>query len=152
MDPVTPLKVLKQRMAIYEAELKKAGKSLEVEKPLRREAYVAKDSETAWKEGGVNLLHKWRNYFNWGHVQDEDGNIVDPKTHDFDSVVDMMKKRYILGDPDEVIEQVERCQKELGATEMVFQLQFPGMSHENAVNAIKLIGKRVIPYFERQNA
>jgi len=151
MDPVTPLKVLKERMSMYEEELRRAGKEPAVEKPLRREAYVANDNETAWKEGGDKILQKWHNYFVWGHVQDEDGKLLDPEEHDFDVMKEMMRRRYVVGDPDAVIEQAERYQKELGATQLVFQLQFPGLTHEKAMNAIRLIGERVIPYFRDQS-
>ena len=51
-DPVTPLKVLKERKQVYLDALAETGKDAsQVEFPLRREAYVAEESERAWEEG-----------------------------------------------------------------------------------------------------
>ena len=50
-DPVTPLNVLKERMAAYREEIGKAGRRFEdLENPLFKEAFVGDTTDQAWED------------------------------------------------------------------------------------------------------
>lgn len=149
-DPVTPLKVLKERNKIYLDELRRLGKDPErMERPLWREAYVANNDDEAWQEAKDGVLYIYgRDYFRWGHLQDEEGREINPETTSFEEYVESVRKRFIIRGIDGFIDEVDKYRRELGINYMVFRVYFPGMRHDKVMNAIRLIGTKIIPYFE----
>ena len=143
-DPVTPLSILKDRVADYKDELGKVGKRFEdFEFPLMREAFVADSTEQAWEDARDGVLHNYREYLQWGHLQDEEGREV----REFDQALETLRKRFIIGSPEDVIRESERYSKELGTSNLVFRMQFPGTPHDKVMKAIRLIGEEVMPHF-----
>jgi hypothetical protein len=62
----------------------------------------------------------------------------------------MEKTPYVLfGTPDFLIEKFKRLES-LGYTEMLLGIE--GMSHEDNMKAIEMLGKHVLPAFEREPA
>jgi alkanesulfonate monooxygenase SsuD/methylene tetrahydromethanopterin reductase-like flavin-dependent oxidoreductase (luciferase family) len=149
-DPITPIKVLKKHMEVYKEELKKFGKDFyKLERPLRREAYISENAEKAWEEVKDGILYLYgENYYRWGALQDEDGKPLTPEKISFDEYVEVLKKRFIIGGPEDFINEVERYKKELEVNNIVLRIQFPKIPHEKVLKAIKLIGEKVIPYFK----
>lgn len=149
-DPITPIKVLKAHMKVYKEELKIVGKDFyKLERPLRREAYISENAEKAWEEVKEGILYLYgENYYKWGALQDENGEPLTPEKISFNEYVEILKRRFIIGGVDEFINEVEKYEKELEVNNMVLRLQFPNLSHEKILKAIKLIGEKVIPYFK----
>lgn len=148
--PILPLKILKQRIEAYKEELKAStGKDYsQVERPLRREAFIDVDSSAAFEYGRESTEEHYRYYLREGlELLDEEGRIL--KISDIDSLWNILKNRYIIGSPDEFIGQVERFGKETGATTVVLKLHSmdPDEYHPKVMKAIELIGKKVLPYF-----
>ncbi|MEM2896035.1 MAG: LLM class flavin-dependent oxidoreductase [Candidatus Bathyarchaeia archaeon] len=150
-DPITPIGVLKNHMKVYREELKRVGKDFyELERPLRREAYISENAEKAWEEAKDGILYLYgENYYRWGALQDEDGSPLTPERISFDDYVEALKKRFIIGGPEDFISEVERYKKELEVNNIVLRVQFPGIPNERVIKAIKLIGEKVIPYFKQ---
>lgn len=143
-DQSTPLSKHKEVFAIYRQMLKKYGKDFSrIEVPLLREVYIAKDLDTARKDVEMQMVGKYRLYFRWNlpilkMCYDREEDIT------FES---LLKDTIIIGSPDECIGQIEKYGKELGVNHMVFRIQFKGFSHKKTVEAMKLFGEKVIPYF-----
>lgn len=149
MDPVTPQAVLKQRRAAFKDEVKKVGRAeAKMETPLFREAYVSKTDNQAWKEVLEPVLHIYKEYYDWGHMQDEDGNLVDPKKVSYEQFLELLRRRFIVGSVDRCIEQIENYEREVGVDHMIFRIHFPGLSHKLASGAIKLFADKVMPHFK----
>ncbi|MEM2071582.1 MAG: LLM class flavin-dependent oxidoreductase [Nitrososphaerota archaeon] len=150
-DPVTPLSVLKERNRVYLDELRKIGKNPEkVERVLWREAYVSLTDDAAWEDVRDGVLYIYgKDYFRWGHLQDDAGREIDPSNTSFEEYVETLRRRFIIKGVTGFIDEVDRYRRELGINHMVFRVYFPGMSHEKARNAIKLIGEKIIPYFQQ---
>lgn len=145
-DPVTPMSVLKQRVEAYNDSLRAAGKNPEdLEFPLMREAYVASTNEQALDEALGFALNNYRDYLKWGHMLDEYGRPVD--TNDEKSL-ELLEKRFIMGNPEECIARIEKTVKELHTTLLIFRVQFSGLPFEKARNAITLFAEKVFPYFD----
>ena len=148
-DPVTPLKVLKERKQVYLDALAETGKDAsQVEFPLRREAYVAEESEQAWEEAREPMLYNYQEYLDWGHLVDDQGR---PVKRGAEPMVNL-RQRFIVGSPDDCIRQIKRYQEELGTTSMHFRIQFPGLDHGKILNSIRLLGEEVLPHFQRPAA
>ncbi len=149
MDPVTDINVLKRRMEAYRDELKKLNKTV-TEYPLRREVYISEDENDIEKAKELMLESYKEDYYAWGHLQDSQGNEIDPKKVPYEEIKEQVLSRMIIGKPDYAIGEIERYQKELGATELMIKLSFPGIDHKMRVKSIEVIAKKVIPYFERK--
>jgi alkanesulfonate monooxygenase SsuD/methylene tetrahydromethanopterin reductase-like flavin-dependent oxidoreductase (luciferase family) len=53
----------------------------------------------------------------------------------------------IIGTPDQVIAQLQACQREAYFEEVMCQVYAAGMHHENSLRSIQLLGHEVLPYF-----
>ena len=58
---------------------------------------------------------------------------------------ELARDRFIIGTPDDLVAEAERCRTELGATTMLLRIQWPGMDQARILDQIRLIGQRVIP-------
>jgi len=145
-DPITPLEVLKQRLADYNAALKRHSKPTSgVEFPLMREVYCAESDEQAWAEARDPMLYVYQEYLDWGHMQDEQGNPVLPGDK---GALEMLRKRFIVGSPETCVRECRKYQHEFGATNMIMRMKFPGLAHERVLNSIKLWSEKVMPHIQ----
>ncbi len=150
-DPVTPFEVLKDRYTAYRDELKKHRKDFyKLERPMFRECYVTEKKTDAWKESKNHVLGIYGDYYKWGHLQDENGKPVKPEETSYDEFLEILQKRFIMGDPDTVIELIDKYRKTLELTEIIFRIHFPDMPHKKVMSAIRLLGERVLPYFAKK--
>ncbi len=58
---------------------------------------------------------------------------------------DLARDRFLLGSPNEIVSEIRRYGDELGVTQMIFRMQWPGMSQEKTLRQIELMGRDVIP-------
>jgi alkanesulfonate monooxygenase SsuD/methylene tetrahydromethanopterin reductase-like flavin-dependent oxidoreductase (luciferase family) len=142
--------VVKERLKAYKESLREAGKDYaQLEKPIRREAYVADDADRAWEECKDALIYEYGNiYYKMGALRDENGRLIDFGSANFDDMVDLVKKRFIIGSPDDLISEAERYEREFDRDLLILRLQAPGLENEKVLRAIKIIGEKVIPYFQ----
>ncbi|MBI3325916.1 MAG: hypothetical protein HYZ81_04335 [Nitrospinae bacterium] len=56
----------------------------------------------------------------------------------------VLEGRFILGSPDECATEVAKYQ-ELGVEELILRCQWPGMPGEEALRALQLFGREVLP-------
>ncbi|KXB00002.1 luciferase [candidate division MSBL1 archaeon SCGC-AAA259M10] len=124
----------------YDDIREQEGETMEV--PVIREAFVAPSREEAVEIGRKYLGPKYKRYIEWG--QDEAMEDEEDLHRSFD---DLTEDRFLLGTPEEVSDQIERCEKKLDANYMIFRIQWPGLPHEKALRCIQLIGDEIIPNF-----
>ena len=72
--------------------------------------------------------------------------ITDKQQVDFES----LKNRFVIGDPDYAIRQIERYRDELGATELICWMHVPGVSGADALQSVELFAREVMPAFTSQ--
>jgi alkanesulfonate monooxygenase SsuD/methylene tetrahydromethanopterin reductase-like flavin-dependent oxidoreductase (luciferase family) len=143
-DQSTPLSIHKKKFEYYRSALRKYGKDPNtMDFPLLRELYIADNLETARKDVEKEMIGKYRLYYKW-ELPILRTTYGSEEEITFDS---LRKDTVIVGDPDEVISQIEKYQKELGINHMILRIQFKGFDHEKTLSAIKLFGDKVIPYF-----
>ena len=144
INPHARLPVLQQQMVLYKKALAAAGRPFPVELPIIKETYVARDRRTAIQECGPFLEAKYKAYGAWG--QDK----ALPQGDSFDVAFDeLIKDRFIIGDPDDCVRELLRHQDALGVNCFIFRVQWPGMEQAKVLRTIKLLAERVIPALSR---
>jgi probable F420-dependent oxidoreductase len=142
-DPVTPFSVLKARLEVYKKTLAKHGKpTVDFDFPLMREAYCAETDAQAWEEAGDAVLAPYKEYLAWGHLLDDSGRPVPP---DHPGALDTVRSRFIIGSPETCIQEALRCRDELGCTNLVMRMKFPGIPSDGVMRSVRLWGEKVIP-------
>jgi alkanesulfonate monooxygenase SsuD/methylene tetrahydromethanopterin reductase-like flavin-dependent oxidoreductase (luciferase family) len=145
-DPITPLAVLKERMVEYKATLQSVNKpSTGFEFALCREVHCAETDEQALKEAWEPMLYIYREYLEWGHMLDEQGQPVAPGD---ERALGLLRGRFIIGSPETCVRECQKYARELGVTNMVMRMKYPGLSHENVSKSIKLWGEKVMPHIQ----
>ena len=137
---------LRKKYQYYEECLEEAGRSYEeTHKPLRREAYVAEDDETAWEEVGEALLYEYGNVY--GDYSDA-GHIFDPEDSSaIEELQEHSEDRFIVGGPETVIEEFEKFVDDLAVDEFLLRMHFPGLDPKDAEKSMRIFAEEVIPHF-----
>jgi probable F420-dependent oxidoreductase len=137
---VSTFSIVKEQIALYRRTRAEAGLPPAAESAHSIECYVAADRRRAFDESAPYIAAKYRSYFAWGM----DGNLPGESAATL-SLEELVRDRFVIGTPDDVIRDCRRRRDELGATHLVVRFNFPGMSQANVLNAIRLFGREVIP-------
>lgn len=137
--PTADLEALRKCYGIYRKALAGQGKSQGTEIPACRELFVARTQREALERGGKPLAKFYReSYFKWSHPLAGKDEMTDEE---------IMRDRFVVGDPDACIAQIERFQKKMGWTHLICRMAVPGIRHEALLEEIRLFGNTVIPHF-----
>ena len=143
-DPITPFAILKHRLTDYRGALAKKEEPVVAPEFLSmREAYCAETDEKAWKEARDPVLYIYREYLDSGHMQDEDGRPVRPGEN---NALELLRRRFIIGSPETCIRECRKYRDELGVTNLVLRMKFPGLQHDRVMNSIKLWAEKVMAF------
>lgn len=146
-NPHVSFDTLRRQVALYQDALTKEGKRFPSEFPIRRELSISGTSDRAYELAEQYLAEKYSTYRKWGQ------DTVLPKSETFDRPFDeLAHERFIIGSPNECIEQISKLREKLGFNHFVFRVQWPGMKHSDAMDAINLLGTKVIPHFKDSKA
>jgi alkanesulfonate monooxygenase SsuD/methylene tetrahydromethanopterin reductase-like flavin-dependent oxidoreductase (luciferase family) len=110
-----------------------------------REAYVATSTSRAWEEARDPVLSIYKEYLDWGHMQDEEGKPVPPGNEK--ALDDALHQRFMIGDPDFCVQYIEKLQADLGVNNIVMRMKFPGLAHDKVMASIRLFAEKVMPHF-----
>jgi alkanesulfonate monooxygenase SsuD/methylene tetrahydromethanopterin reductase-like flavin-dependent oxidoreductase (luciferase family) len=140
INPHATLQTIARQMGLYRQALARAGKPFPSELPMMREVFVAESRAEAIRLARPSLEAKYQAYVQWGQHR------VLPKDDDMTQAFgDLVRDRFILGDPTECATEIRRHADATGATTMVFRVHWPGMPHEAVIRAIRLLGEKVRP-------
>ena len=103
--------------------------------PMFREMHVAMDSQRAELEMKEAFERMYASYARWGQ----------PGEHYDQDFEVLRRERIVVGNPDECAEEVRRYTEEFEVPFMFFRTYWPGMEPEQALDAIRLFGREVIP-------
>jgi alkanesulfonate monooxygenase SsuD/methylene tetrahydromethanopterin reductase-like flavin-dependent oxidoreductase (luciferase family) len=141
--PFTPLRILKTDFAKYEKYLTEVGRTIEtIERPLRRELYVARNRDRARERARFFLEKRLQDHIEWWQ-KSKSGRAFAERVQD----VDLLDDACIVGTPDDCIERIETYRRDLGVNHMLLRMQFPSMSEQESLEVLELFGKAVLPYF-----
>jgi len=130
-----------RQTGVYKAALEKAGKPFPPEKfRLSKELYVAPTREQAERDAYPYIKAKYDAYSAWG----QDG--VLPAGESFShSIEQLSKNRFIIGTPEDCVEQIMAHHAAIGFNDFSFRLHYPGMPHRQVMTALELFAERVLP-------
>jgi|SRR5579875_466724 len=145
INPHAPLPGLERQWRLYRETLAEAGHPLPAMRPTLVELHVAPSSEEAVAIAHPFLAAKYAAYAQWGQdkVMPEGGAFL----VDFEQLA---RDRFVLGDPQTVIEELERRITGLESNFFICRVGWAGMENGPQLKVIELMGKHVLPYFRRK--
>ena len=109
--------------------------------PLTRDVIIADTDREARALAEQHIMISYRKEYagGWRHP------FIDASiATDLDA---LMKDRFLIGGPDQVIRALKPFVAEYGMTHLICRLFFPGMPHRHIMRALELIAKEVRPAF-----
>ena len=103
--------------------------------PLMRGVYVAPQTHTAQQEAEAGLMHTYGRYRRWGllpHAGTDDTALA--------------RDRFIIGDPAQVIEEIQRYRNLFGITYLICRMAITAVPHDHIVRFVRsmhLLSERV---------
>jgi alkanesulfonate monooxygenase SsuD/methylene tetrahydromethanopterin reductase-like flavin-dependent oxidoreductase (luciferase family) len=142
VNPHAALPTIERQWERYKQALAEANHPMPTARPIALELHVAATHEAAVETARPFLAGKYNAYAEWG--QDK----VLPGEESFRVAFDALARdRFILGAPDEVIEQIEERVRRLQSNYLIFRMGWPGMEPAKILRAIEMMGTRVLPHF-----
>ena len=89
------------------------------------------------------MMAGYRNYLRWGHLVDEEGRPIPPEREEV--LEEMVKQRFTLGGPERCLADIAMLRETLRLDCLVMKAKFPGLSHRNVMDSLRLFGERVLP-------
>ena len=143
INPHSPISDVAPQVEMYRAVLHEHGHGDPPVLPLRRDVYLAEESETAWREAGPVLGWRYNVYEQWG----QDRMLAEGDTFS-QPFQELAADRFIIGTAEECIETCLRYEREMGVNLVIVRLHYVGMSFEAKVRQIRLFGEGVLPHFK----
>jgi alkanesulfonate monooxygenase SsuD/methylene tetrahydromethanopterin reductase-like flavin-dependent oxidoreductase (luciferase family) len=145
INPHSQIGVIERQLAGYREALAAAGKPSPGVLPLAREIFIAERADRARELARPHLEAKYRTYVDWG--QDRVLPAGDALALPYEELV---RDRFLIGDPGDVLHGLLDCEERLGANYVVARVQWAGMDPADALRAIRLLGREVIPELRRR--
>ncbi len=140
INPHATLATIARQVELYRTTLARVGKPFPDELPMMREIAIAESRDAAYRAARPHLEKKYQAYVAWGQHK------VLPKGDDMTQTFDdLVRDRFIVGDPGDCVAEIERCIKATGTTTMLFRVHWPGMPHETVVRSLRLLAEEVRP-------
>lgn len=136
-----PFEVLAAQIDDYRDEREKEGLD-EGYVRVGRELYVAESEEKALDVVQEPMMRKYSSYSDWG--QDD---VFEADTFN-DQWEELSENRFIVGDPEQVVDEIERYRNELKLDGFGTRMQFKGMEFEQVESSLELYCEEVIPQLE----
>jgi alkanesulfonate monooxygenase SsuD/methylene tetrahydromethanopterin reductase-like flavin-dependent oxidoreductase (luciferase family) len=142
INPHAALPTIERQWERYKQALAEAAQPMPMARPICLELHVAPTHEEAVATARPFLEGKYNAYAEWGQDKVLPGH--ESFRVGFD---DLARDRFILGTPDEVIEEIEQRVSRLESNYMIFRCGWPGMESGKILRVIEMMGAKVLPYF-----
>jgi len=146
MNPHASIDTLERQLEVYRAALVENHKTFPKELSIRKDIYIAGDRRIAWAEAEQEVPRLVRGLT----AEGQDREL--PATDGFSGMRDLKSfilSRYIVGDPNDCIEQIRALRDRLGINHFIFRVGCPGGSRAKIMEKINLIGRHVIGQFDK---
>ena len=135
VNPHASIAEVERQLALFRTERGSDPDEL----PMLREVCIARTEEEALAVARPYLAPKYEAYVNWGQSD------VLPPTDSLRREWDELRAgRFIVGTPETAAEQI-RALADLGVTELVLRVQWPGMPQRDALRTLELLATEVLP-------
>jgi alkanesulfonate monooxygenase SsuD/methylene tetrahydromethanopterin reductase-like flavin-dependent oxidoreductase (luciferase family) len=145
INPHAALPTIERQWERFKQTLAEANQPMPAARPIALELSVAATREEAIETAKPFLEGKYNAYAEWG--QDK----VLPGQESFRvSFDDLARDRFVLGTPDEVIEQLEARVQRLETNYFIFRAGWPGIEAWKVLRVVEMMGQHVLPYFHKK--
>jgi alkanesulfonate monooxygenase SsuD/methylene tetrahydromethanopterin reductase-like flavin-dependent oxidoreductase (luciferase family) len=135
VNPHTTLAEVERQLELFRAE----RGSEPAELPLMREACVAPSDEEALALARPHLAPKYAAYVDWGQ-----SDVLPPSDTLRREWEELRAGRFIVGGPETAAAEI-RALSDLGVTELVLRVQWPGMPQRDALQTLDLLATEILP-------
>jgi alkanesulfonate monooxygenase SsuD/methylene tetrahydromethanopterin reductase-like flavin-dependent oxidoreductase (luciferase family) len=140
INPHATFEVIERQLGLLAEERAAHALPPVAELPAIREVFCAPTRELAIERAQPYLAHKYEVYSDWG--QDK----VMPVEESFKMPYEELEQsRFVVGSPEDCIEQLLPWQNELGVDHFIFRTNWAGMPIEDALSSVDLLSTEVIP-------
>jgi alkanesulfonate monooxygenase SsuD/methylene tetrahydromethanopterin reductase-like flavin-dependent oxidoreductase (luciferase family) len=141
IGPHSAIEELDRQVKILRNSWTEARKPGRPDLPIIRETFVAKNRQEAIAKAQPCLEQLYRSiYIKW--KQNEAMSDPNELSWNFDRLA---KNRFILGSPEECIDQIKEYEQRLGATYMLVRFDWtPGLEQKDILESMRLFGEKVI--------
>jgi alkanesulfonate monooxygenase SsuD/methylene tetrahydromethanopterin reductase-like flavin-dependent oxidoreductase (luciferase family) len=141
IGPHSAIEELERQVDLFRTSWIGAGKSQNPDMPIIRETFVAKSRPGAVEKAQPCLEQLYRSiYIKW--KQNEAMSDPNELNWAFDRLA---KNRFILGSPEECIDQIKEYEGRLGTNYMLVRFDWtPGLPQEEILTSMRLFGEKVI--------
>jgi alkanesulfonate monooxygenase SsuD/methylene tetrahydromethanopterin reductase-like flavin-dependent oxidoreductase (luciferase family) len=140
INPHATVATIQRQMGLYRAALARQQKPFPAELPMMREICVADSRAAALALARPSLEQKYRAYVAWGQHKALPGD--DDMAQAFDG---LLRDRFILGDPAQCADELQRCVDATGADTLIFRVNWPGMPQAGILRSMRLLAEQVRP-------
>lgn len=117
-----------------------------VEQPVFRDGIIAESADEALELAHEHLVSGYeKQYEGRGHEASEQGDLGHDVLRDEYDPADLIEDRFIVGDPDDWVEELRAYRDEVGADHLVVRVYFEGMSHDAVMDQLELLCEEVEP-------
>lgn len=131
---------LRRLYGIHTEARQTAGRGSATQVPIRRDLYIAGSSVEAAERIEPFVNGRTRTYLEWGL-----GNEAEKSATLSEDAVSELGQRLLLGTPEQVAAGLTALRDDIGMTDFVLRLQWPGMPHEEALEQLRRFGEEVLP-------
>jgi alkanesulfonate monooxygenase SsuD/methylene tetrahydromethanopterin reductase-like flavin-dependent oxidoreductase (luciferase family) len=141
IGPHSAIEELDRQVKLFRSAWSATGKKGQGALSIIRETFVAKSHQEAVQKAQPCLEQLYRSiYIKW--KQNEAMNDPNELSWNFDRLA---KNRFILGSPQECIDQIKEYEERLGATYMLVRFDWtPGLEQDDILTSMRLFGEKVI--------
>jgi alkanesulfonate monooxygenase SsuD/methylene tetrahydromethanopterin reductase-like flavin-dependent oxidoreductase (luciferase family) len=131
---------LREMSALYHAERSALGRPAPTQVPIRREVYLAATAEEAADAVGPYAVGRSKTYMKWG-MKGETGGQTAMNTENEHN----LDRRLLLGPPSAVAAGLQQLRTDIGMTDFILRVQWPGMPHAQSMEQLRIFGEEVVP-------
>jgi alkanesulfonate monooxygenase SsuD/methylene tetrahydromethanopterin reductase-like flavin-dependent oxidoreductase (luciferase family) len=140
INPHATTETIAGQLELFTTTRAQAGLPPVTEQPAIREIFCAPTRELALERCGPYLARKYQHYADWG--QDK----ALPGEESFRIPFEELEQgRFIIGSPDECLEQLLPWRDQLGVNHMILRTDWIGMPYDIAKTSIDLLDREVLP-------
>jgi alkanesulfonate monooxygenase SsuD/methylene tetrahydromethanopterin reductase-like flavin-dependent oxidoreductase (luciferase family) len=130
---------LQAKYQLYHATWRTGGHTAPpVAVPLMRVVYVAPQARAAHQEVEAGLMQTYARYRRWGWL-----------TSAGDDYITLSRDRFIIGDPSQVVAEIQRYRELFGITYLICRMAIPAIPQERIERSMRLFSESVAPHVGR---
>lgn len=140
INPHARFSTIRRQLELFHGQREATGKSTLRELPALKEIFCAETRKRAVRMARPYIDAKYQAYTDWG--QDK----ALPGKESFEIPFEELEQdRFIIGSPDQCIEQLRPWRDELGVNHFVFRTHWSGIPIESSLHSIKMLTDHVLP-------